>query len=144
MDLRHNVSDHAVFAGGVHPLQHDQHGPAVLGILELLQLAEPLGVGSEHRLGIILVEVEATRIGGIAVGKPEMIRVVDTQALVWRPSWRKAPPHVAEERGHERRHHHLDVGASAHNADIRKLRLPLARQVGKNAPVQRGRRFARR
>ena len=36
VEARHHVLDHAVFAGGIHRLQDDEHGPAVVGVQLLL------------------------------------------------------------------------------------------------------------
>ena len=73
--------DDAVLAGRVHALQHDQHRPAVLGIEPFLQVAEALDVLGEHRLGVVLVDVETAGVGGIERGEPEPVGIVDAEAL---------------------------------------------------------------
>ena len=67
--------DDAVLAGGIHPLEHDQHRPAAVGIEALLQLGETLDVVREHCLGIALVEPAGVR--GIERSEAETVGIVD-------------------------------------------------------------------
>ena len=43
----HHMFDRAVFAGRVHGLKNDQHGPPILGVEPFLQLREPLDAALE-------------------------------------------------------------------------------------------------
>ena len=65
VDARHDVLDRAVLAGGVHRLEHRQHRPAVLGVELLLQVGKPFYAVGEHRLGVVLADVEAEGVGRI-------------------------------------------------------------------------------
>ena len=67
--------DHAILAGGIHPLQHDQQRPAAVGIEALLQFAEALEVVREHRLGALLVEPAGVR--GIERREAETVGIVN-------------------------------------------------------------------
>ena len=64
IDARHHVLDGAVLAGRVHRLENDQHRPAVLRVEPLLQLGEPLDAVRQHRLGLVLVDVETAVSAG--------------------------------------------------------------------------------
>ena len=40
IDARHHVLDHAIFAGGIHRLQHDKHRPGVGGVEQFLRFGQ--------------------------------------------------------------------------------------------------------
>jgi hypothetical protein len=48
-----------------------------------------------------------------------------------------------EKRGHERRHHGIEVGRSVHDPDIGELGLRLAREMAQDALTQHGRGLRR-
>ena len=75
VETRHDMLDHAILAGGIHPLQHDQQRPAAVGIEALLQLAEALEVVREHRLGVVLVVPAGVR--GIERREAETVGIVN-------------------------------------------------------------------
>ena len=81
VDAAHHVLDDAVFAGGVHRLQHDQHRPAVVRVEPLLQFGEAFDAVSQHRLRFFLVDRQTAAFGGIVLGQAEIVRLVDTEAL---------------------------------------------------------------
>jgi hypothetical protein len=71
------VLDDAILAGGVHALQHDQHGPAPVGVEPLLHFGEPPDAVGEDRLHVVGLGGEAERFGGIVIGEPETARLID-------------------------------------------------------------------
>ena len=73
--------DDAVLAGSVHALQDHQHRPATLGVEPRLQIGEPFDLLGEVDPGHLLVDVDAMRIGRIAVGKAEFLRPVDPRVF---------------------------------------------------------------
>src|SRR4029077_19311249 len=50
----HDVLDHAVFAGGIHPLNDEQHRPAILRVELLLQIAQQAGAVINNFLALLL------------------------------------------------------------------------------------------
>src|SRR4051812_18357440 len=47
--------DRAIFAGGVHRLKDEQHGPTVLRVKDVLQFCESLSASGERLFGALLV-----------------------------------------------------------------------------------------
>ena len=79
IDAGHHVLDGAVLAGGVHGLEDQQHGPAILGVQALLQLREQLHAQREGLLGPGLVlRGQIARIVGIDVFQAELLGVAET------------------------------------------------------------------
>src|SRR5215472_6423442 len=56
IDAAEDVLDRAVLAGRIHGLENQQQRPAVLGVKSLLEVAEPLAVGFDDLLALVLVE----------------------------------------------------------------------------------------
>ena len=81
IDAAHHVLDDAVLAGRVHAPAAHQHRPAVVGVEPLLQFGEPLDVLRQHRLGVVLVEIEPAGVGRIDRRKPKAVGIVDAEAL---------------------------------------------------------------
>ena len=81
IDPRHHMLDRAVLAGRVHALEDDQHRPAVLGVELLLHDPQTLDVVAKHRLGVVLVDVEALGIGGIVILQAEMLGIIDAKTF---------------------------------------------------------------
>src|SRR5262249_24922163 len=81
IEAGHDVLDHAILAGRIHRLQHDQEGPRTVGIESFLQLRKPTEILGKLRLGLVLIEIEAARVGGIERRQPEVVRIVDAEAL---------------------------------------------------------------
>ena len=69
--------DDAILAGGIHALQHDQHGPLFAGIQTLLHLFEPVDALREERLRLLAIGREVERRRRIVIGEPEPLRLVD-------------------------------------------------------------------
>src|SRR5262249_22277651 len=92
IDARHRVLDDAVLAGGIHPLQHDQQRPAVVGIEALLQAAEALDVVRQHRLGLVLAEVDSAGVRTIDRGEAETAGMIDAITLGQLPCFHGACP----------------------------------------------------
>jgi len=66
------MGDDAAFAGGVHPLQHQQDRAVVallaVGVEHLLQVGEPSAAFSQDLRGVVLVAGEAGTGVGIDIG----------------------------------------------------------------------------
>ena len=77
IDAGHDVLDDAVLAGGIHALQHHEHGPAAVRVKPLLHVGEPADAVGEDRLHLIDIGREAECLRGIVIGEPEMPRLVD-------------------------------------------------------------------
>ena len=77
----HDVLDHAVLAGGIQRLKHDEDRPAVGGIKPLLEIGEPLDITCQNSLGLGLIEIEAAGIGRIDLCQSEIFRIVDAESL---------------------------------------------------------------
>ena len=58
-------------------MQHDQHGPAPVGVEPLLHFGEPPNAVGEDRLHVVGLGGEAERFGGIVIGEPETARLID-------------------------------------------------------------------
>src|SRR5947209_17208692 len=56
IDALENALDRAVLAGRIHALEDQQHRPAVLGEELFLEIVQPLAVGIEDLLRLVLVE----------------------------------------------------------------------------------------
>ena len=73
IDAGHDVLDDAVFAGGIHALQHHEHGPAAVRVKPLLHVGEPADAVGEDRPHLIDIGREAECLRGIVIGEPEML-----------------------------------------------------------------------
>src|SRR5262245_46656586 len=80
IEPRKHVLDDAVFARRVQSLQDGENRPASLRVEPLLQLGEPLDRGREQLFRLRLVDVEAARVFGVAMGELEAGLFVDAKA----------------------------------------------------------------
>ena len=78
IDAGHHVLDDAVLAGGVHALQHDEHGPPPVRVEPLLHFLEPADAAGENLLHLIDFGGETEGLRGVVIGEPETRRLVDT------------------------------------------------------------------
>ncbi len=76
IDAVEHALDGAVLAGGVHALEDQQQRPAVLGVEFLLEIVQPLAVGIQDLLALVLVE--AAFLGGGVRFQMEFTRPVET------------------------------------------------------------------
>ena len=81
IDAAHHVLDGAVLASRVHALQHYEQCPPVAGVETFLQPGETLDVLRQHRVGVVLVEIEAAGVGRIERRKPEAFSIIDSVSL---------------------------------------------------------------
>ena len=81
IDAGHDVLDYAVLAGGVHGLQHDQHGPAPVRIEPLLQFRQPADAVGKDRLHLGGLGGQAERFSGTVIGEAETARLPDPAGL---------------------------------------------------------------
>ena len=80
VDSRHDVLDEAVFTGGVHALEDQKHGPAVLGVELFLQFAEQLDALLQQFVGFVFV-FEATRGVGVMVLQAKFLTLGNAKRL---------------------------------------------------------------
>src|SRR5580704_8201024 len=73
--------DHAVLAGRIHTLEHDQQAPSPLGVKPLLQFLDLGHAVSKDTLDVLDIGGEAEAFRGIVVGELEMPRLVDAAML---------------------------------------------------------------
>src|ERR1041384_1299748 len=137
VDAGHHVLDCAVLAGGVHRLEDRQHRPPVLRVELLLQGSEALHAVREHCLGFALVDIEAAGVGGVIVGEPEFVRLVDAETAQgfgerhnriprrWRQSGKPLGHAALEKCRDKRRHRRPQITQPTNDVDVRKLRLLL-------------------
>jgi len=100
IDSRHDVLDRAVLAGGVHGLEDQQDGPAVLRVETLLQLGQSLDAACEQLGGLVFeLRLEPAGDPGVhfieaelgPVGDPERLHEIrDFQHARWVPPERRA------------------------------------------------------
>ena len=76
VDAVEHALDRAVLAGRVHALEDQQQRPAVLRVELFLKIVEPLAVGLEDLLALVLVE--AALLGGLVRFEMEFARAVDS------------------------------------------------------------------
>jgi hypothetical protein len=81
IDTIHHVFDDAIFARGIHTLQHYEQRPLAMSVKTILELGETLGIPREHRAGSFLVESEAAGIGWIERREPESFGIIDAEPL---------------------------------------------------------------
>ena len=88
IDTRHNVLDGAIFAGGVHSLKNQQHGPFVLRVKLVLQLCKGLNADSQRLFGprfSLRLEVQSVR--WIHILHPKLFSVGDAERFCKLPSF---------------------------------------------------------
>ena len=81
VDPGHHVLDRAVLAAGIHRLEDREHRPAVIGVEHFLQVGEALDVIGEHRLRLLLADVEPRRVRRVVIGEPEALGPLDAERL---------------------------------------------------------------
>src|SRR5215472_9738534 len=81
IDARHHVLDDAVLAGGIHPLEHDQHRPVGMSVETLLHGFEPRNSVGENCADLLDVGRKPKTLRRIEVGKLELFRLVDPAML---------------------------------------------------------------
>jgi hypothetical protein len=78
VDSGHDVLDRAVLAGGVHGLEDQEHGPAILGVEHVLELGEERDPLLQRLLGRRLVlGLQPRGVAGIDLLEPEPSPVLD-------------------------------------------------------------------
>ena len=77
IDAAHHMLDDAVFAGGIHALEHDQHRPSAMGVQTLLHVSEPRDAIGKDRAHFLDVGRKAETFRRIEIGKLELVRLVD-------------------------------------------------------------------
>src|SRR5215467_10253529 len=73
---RHNVLNHAIFAGGIHGLENEEHRPTVLGVELLLEVAKKAATISDDFFGVVFV-LEVAGIGGSEVLETKVLALAD-------------------------------------------------------------------
>jgi hypothetical protein len=76
----HDVFDGAVFTGGVHGLEDQQHSPAVLGVEHVLEPGEGLDADGEGFLGAgFIFGAETEGVGGVEAFESEPVSLGDAK-----------------------------------------------------------------
>ena len=91
IDARHHVLDGAVFPGGVHRLEDQQHRPAVLRVELFLQLLQPGHTPLQPLLGL-LPRGNRARVAGIHILQAESAAVLHSVGLGQLSCFRNALP----------------------------------------------------
>jgi hypothetical protein len=82
IDSGHDVLDRPVLAGGIHRLEGQEDGPAVLGVETILQLGQRLDPDRERLLRARLVlRAEVERVTRVHVLQAERLAVGDAEGL---------------------------------------------------------------
>ena len=76
VDAVEDALDRAVLAGRIHALKDQQQRPAVLGVELFLKIVQPLAVGLDDLLALVLVE--AALLAGLVRFEMELARSVDS------------------------------------------------------------------
>ena len=82
IDAGHHMLDGAILASGVHGLEEEEHGPAVLRVEHVLQLGEGLHPGLQALLGMWLVlRLQPCGITGVDVLETKFVALGDAIGL---------------------------------------------------------------
>ena len=100
---RHHVLDRAVLAGGVHRLEDEQHGPAILRVEPVLQLREGGAPENERLLRArLLLGAQAAGVARIGVLQRESASMIDAIRARKLPGGLDDPFEVGRVVGHAR------------------------------------------